>query len=58
MLSKPSNLFNNLLDIMTSSSDNHDKLDHYLAMDMEDMKDALMWWHERHATFPYLSHMA
>ena len=27
-------------------------------MDVENVKDALMWWHERRATFPRLSCMA
>jgi hypothetical protein len=57
MLSKPSNFFNKL-DVVSPSADNCDKLNHYLAMDMEDMKDGLMWWYERYATFSCLSHMA
>ena len=56
--SKGNNFFNNLPDATTSLSDDHDELDCYLATDMENVKDALMWWHERHATFPHLSHMA
>ncbi len=58
MVSEPSNFFNNLPDTTTSSSDDHDELDCYLATDMENVKDALMWWHERRATFPHLSCMA
>jgi len=58
MVSEPSNFFDNLLDATTSSSDDHDELDCYLATDMENVKDALMWWHERRATFPRLSHIA
>jgi hypothetical protein len=40
----------------TPSSD--DELQCYLAADVEDVKDGLMWWHERHAMFPQLSRMA
>jgi hypothetical protein len=58
MFSKANNVFDNLLDVMTSSQDNHNKLDCYLATDVEDVKDGLMWWYERHATFPCLSYMA
>ncbi len=58
MFSKANNFFDNLLDIVTSSQDDHDELDRYLATDVEDVKDSLMWWYERHATFPCLSHMA
>jgi hypothetical protein len=58
LFSKGNNFFNNLLDAATSLSDDHDELDHYLATDVENVKDALMWWHERHATFSHLSCMA
>jgi len=58
MFSKANNFFDNLLNVATSSQDDHDKLDHYLAMDVEDVRDGLMWWYERRATFPHLSHMA
>jgi len=58
MVSKPSNFFNNLPDAVTSLSDDYDELDCYLATDVENVKDALMWWHERCATFPCLSCMA
>jgi len=30
----------------------------YLAADVEDMKDGLMWWYERCMLFPHLSCMA
>ena len=40
------------------SSDLDDKLDCYLATDIEDMKDPLMWWHKHCGVFPNLSHMA
>ena len=42
MFSEANNIFDNLLDIVTSLQDNHDKLDHYLAKDMEDVKDSLL----------------
>jgi len=44
-------MFNNLMDV-TPTFSSHDELQHFLATDIEDMKDALMWWHERHALFP------
>jgi hAT family C-terminal dimerisation region len=43
-------------DTPTCSSD--DELQHYLATDVEDVKDALMWWHERCTSYPRLSRMA
>jgi len=58
MLSKPSNIFNNLLDIVPPPPDDCDELDHYLAIDVEDMKDGLMWWHEKCTAFSCLLHMA
>ena len=35
-----------------------DELDAYLASDIEDISDALKWWHEHRATYLRLSHMA
>ena len=35
-----------------------DELQHYLAADIEDVTDGLIWWYERHAIFPWLSCMA
>ena len=52
------NMFDNPLDAVPPSPDNCSKLDYYLAMDMEDVKDGIMWWHERHTTFSHLSCMA
>lgn len=50
-------MFDDLMDsTLTRSSD--DELQHYLSTDAEDVKDGLMWWHERRATFPRLSRMA
>ena len=40
------------------SSDLDDELDRYLAADIEDTKDPLMWWYEHHGAFPNLSCMA
>jgi hypothetical protein len=51
-------MFDNLLEAAPPSPDNHGELDRYLAMDMEDVKDGIMWWHERCTTFPRLSCMA
>jgi hypothetical protein len=58
MLSEPSNIFNNLLDVVPPPPDNGDKLDCYLAMDVEGVKDGLIWWHEKCTVFPHLSRMA
>ena len=35
-----------------------DELQRYLAADVEDVSDGLMWWHERQKIFPRLSRMA
>jgi len=58
MSSEGSNFFDNILDIAPPSPDNRDELDHYLAMDVEDVKDGVKWWYEKRYTFPHLSHMA
>ena len=52
-------MFNHILDIppLTSNTPS-DELQHYLTVDTEDVVDGLMWWHDRHAMFPHLSHMA
>jgi hypothetical protein len=42
MFSKANNFFNNLLDVITSLQDSYDELNHYLAIDMEDIKDGLL----------------
>jgi len=46
-----------MMDIAPPSSTD-DKLQLYLAADVEDMKDRLIWWYERRAMFPQLSRMA
>jgi len=55
---KSLNIFDNLPDLAPALSDLLDELDRYLATDVEDVRDALMWWYERRATFPRLSRMA
>ena len=40
------------------SSDLDNELDCYLAADIEDTKDLLMWWYEHHGAFPNLLRMA
>jgi len=49
------NIFDNLPDL--APSDRRDELDCYLASDVENITDALMWWYERRAAFPCLSCM-
>jgi hypothetical protein len=50
-------MFDTFLDDTAGSSDD-DELQHYLATDIEDVKDPLMWWHQQRKMFPCLSHMA
>ena len=50
-------MFDTFLDDTAGSSDD-DELQRYLATDIEDVKDPLMWWHQRRKTFPRLSRMA
>jgi hypothetical protein len=49
-------MFDTIMDITPKSSDD-DELQRYLAADVEDVKDGLMWWHERCVVFPRLSRM-
>jgi len=58
ILSEYMNIFDNLPDLAQASSDRRDELDCYLASDVENVTDALMWWYERRAAFPRLSRMA
>jgi hypothetical protein len=53
-----SNFFDNALHDASPPPDDRDELDRYLAMDVEDVKDGLMWWYEKRTTFPRLSRMA
>ena len=50
-------MFDTLMDATPTSSWN-DELQRYLAADIEDVKDGLLWWHEKRAVFPRLSRMA
>ena len=34
------------------------ELDRYLKADVEDVTDAIAWWHTHRSTYPRLSHMA
>ncbi|PPQ96425.1 hypothetical protein CVT26_005104 [Gymnopilus dilepis] len=52
------NIFDSLADLAPTSADTSDKLDHYLAAGIEDVKDALKWWYEKRTSFPQLSRMA
>jgi hypothetical protein len=51
-------MFDNLMDNAPTSSSSDDELQRYLAMDIKDVKDGLMWWYERCTMFPHLSRMA
>ena len=50
-------MFDSIFDTVPSTSMS-DELQHYLAADVEDVKDRLKWWHERRRIFPELSRMA
>ena len=50
-------MFDSIMDTAPSVSMS-DELQHYLAADVKDVKDALGWWHKRRKIFPELSHMA
>jgi hypothetical protein len=51
------NIFDHLMDD-TPSSSVEDELQCHLATDVKEVRDGLMWWHERRTTFPRLSRMA
>ena len=53
---EPTNIFDSIMDISPTSIT--DELHRYLAADVEDVKDGLMWWYERRMSFPCLSRMA
>jgi len=57
-LFQPNNIFDNLPDLAPMSSDLGNELDRYMATDIEDVKDPLMWWYEHRKAFPLLSLMA
>ena len=50
-------MFDSLMAATPTSSSN-DELQHYLATDIEDVKDGLMWWYEKHSMYLRLSRMA
>ena len=52
------NIFDDLPDLAPTSADYRDELDHYLATEVENVKDALSWWYQRRDKFPRLSRMA
>jgi hypothetical protein len=57
-LTESANIFDNLPDLVPVSDQDLDELDRYLATDVEDVKDGLLWWYTRRAIFPRLSRMA
>lgn len=52
------NIFDNLPCLAKPKPKLLGELDIYLAMDIEDVTDALAWWTKHHVRFPRLSHMA
>jgi hypothetical protein len=52
------NIFNNFPDLAPTAADYHDELERYLATDIVNVKDVLMWWYERRDMFSHLSRMA
>ena len=52
------NIFDDLPDLAPTAADYRDELERYLATDVENVKDPLMWWYERRDRFPRLSRMA
>jgi hypothetical protein len=40
------------------SSDLGNELERYLSTDIEDVRDAVAWWHAHKVTYPHLSRMA
>ena len=50
-------MFDSLMAATPTSSSN-DELQCYLATDIEDVKDGLMWWYEKRSMYPRLSRMA
>ena len=54
-------MFDSLMDTTPLTghvASSNDELQRYLATDIEDVKDGLMWWYEKHEIFPRLSQMA
>jgi hypothetical protein len=46
------NIFDDLPDLAPTSADYRDELERYLATDVENVKDALLWWYERRDRVP------
>ena len=57
MSSEHMNMFDSIMDAAPTPSTS-DELQQYLASDVENVKDGLLWWHERYQVFPRLSYMA
>ena len=56
---KPKNMFNELEALAApKASDLRSEIDRYLSTDVEDVRDAVMWWTERKSMFLILSRMA
>lgn len=53
-------MFDSIMDTTptTPTPSSLDELQSYLATDVEDVKDGLLWWYERRRIFPELSRMA
>jgi len=56
--SSSKNIFDDLPDLAPTAANYRDELEHYLATDIVNVKDVLMWWYERRDMFPNLSRMA
>ena len=53
------NIFDRLPSLVKPKANHaHDELDAYLAADVQDISDALKWWHDQHSNYPRLSCMA
>ena len=53
------NMFNNLPSLAKSKlKQAHDELDAYLAADIVNVTDVLVWWSKQHKSYPLLSQMA
>ena len=56
---KSKNVFDNLASLNAPTcAELRDEYDRYLSTDPEVVDDILLWWSERHAMYPRLSHMA
>jgi len=58
-IKKSKNIFDNLPTLVTPEpSRASSELDRYLRLDIEDVDNAIAWWHERRSLYPRLSRMA